>query len=164
MRGGERKAKSGALAATPTEKGQGPTPPRGGSTKSRWAQEDKSQGARKSERLPGVWRVETLPGAGTQLAQWGISTETSPEGGSHVDRNSRQPNEPPPASLTFLSNTHSSPAPDSSDASGAGPAGTLFPWKQDGKEGGRAEEEGLVWPGGNPAKHPVLALPTPGQL
>lgn len=74
---------------------------------------------------------------------------------------------PPSASLTFLSNTHSSLVP-ASPASAAGPAGTFFPWTQSKREG---EVRGLTQPGGNPYPADPLSLPLllprwapPGQL
>lgn len=79
--------------------------------------------------------VETLPGAGAPLTRCGTFSEALPKGGHRVQTSPVLPS----ASLTFFSNTHSSLAPASPGASGAGPAGTFFPWEQKGREGKEGE-------------------------
>lgn len=119
------------------------------------------EGANAGRRL---WCVRVrghLPGAGAPLARCDTFLEALPTVGTLCKQ----------ASLTFFSNTHSSLAPASPGASGAGPAGTFFPWEQNSREGGKGADSARGMGGGDPAQRPLcfssarlLCCPSPSRL
>lgn len=133
---------SGTSAATLTEKCQGNPPPS-------WEEaQSYSPRSKMGARKPPVRRAGFLETCLEQQHNWpDMAPSWRP-----------CPSVPPSASLTFLSNTHSSLAPASPGASGAGSAGTFFPWEQSEREG-RGKE--LTQPGGDPCPAAPLSLLCP---